>query len=121
MLKSYQCGRCREEVAPGAMWCPHCGYDMSNGGSVETRKRISLNWRSAFEHAPRRFMFGSLAAGVVVALYLLLSMASGTRGNEFGILAFTMALFVFSADLSVRGLLQIGPTMISALIFLSVR
>lgn len=119
--KQFRCGRCDEEVAPSAMWCPHCGFDMTSGGANEKKTRVDLQREPHFHTAGRRLLQGATAALIVLLVYLLLSLHSGTAGLVFGVIAFDLAMLTFAADLSVRSLLLSAPTMATSLVFLSVK
>lgn len=41
VITTILCSRCREEVAPGAPWCPHCGYDMTAHGAIELNQTLA--------------------------------------------------------------------------------
>lgn len=120
-FKQYTCARCQEEVAPGAVWCPHCGFDMSSDGSLERRRRLRGGWTSAFDHAARKLAWGVGGAALVFLSYLLISTQSGSKGLAFGGFCFVIAIWIFAADLSVRALLYTTPTMAATLAFLSIK
>lgn len=89
-------------------------------GSREHVWPLPLAWESALYGAGRRLAWGSLAALVVLVLYLALSLKSATTGDVFGIIAFLLAIFSLSVELTPRSFLQAAPTIIACLIFLSV-
>ena len=121
--KQFACTRCAEEVAPGAVWCPHCGYDMTITGPLVRRGTIPKAWHQSFEDAGQRFVWGCLAAVIALVVFLALSATSGFRGWVFGGIAFILALLFFAAELSLRALVCALPTMaiVATLALLSVK
>jgi hypothetical protein len=119
--RQYRCGRCEEEVAPAAMWCPHCGFDMTAGGATELKRRNVMHGESHLHRAGIRLLIGTAGALGVLLVYLLLSTHSATTGVVFGVIAFDVAMLSFAAELSVRGLLYSAPTMATTLLFLTIK
>jgi hypothetical protein len=62
------CPGCNDALAPDAVFCNHCGYDMRTGAKVEKRFRpIDLSWDSGLPFQWRLIAFaGAMGAALIV-------------------------------------------------------
>jgi hypothetical protein len=56
------CPRCNEEVATGAMWCAHCGYDLTMMGTDERAYSFNASLLAALPTIRNEVVFGLVAA-----------------------------------------------------------
>jgi len=116
--KHVACGRCQEEVAAGAVWCPHCGFDMGRGGTIEVRRRTRRQWHSVVEQVRQRLAWGVVGAAIVAIIYVCVSLVSPHYGIVFGFCCFIVAVWVIGCDLSPRAAISCLPTAAATFVLL---
>lgn len=87
------CSRCREQVARGAPWCPHCGYDMTVDPPVEVDEAIRPHWEWRGQLLLDALVTGLILAGVFGVVELILFATVPIAAIHVGWISLLLVLF----------------------------
>lgn len=94
VTRSISCSRCKQEVGPGAPWCPHCGRDLTEHSPLEVSRPIALERDHSVGAVGRALGVAALGSGLFVAIDVVLFATAPRVG--LWIWAFVMVAVLFA-------------------------
>lgn len=111
---TFSCPRCREEVAPGAMWCTHCGFDLTTSETVERRARFRGGDYLPIRELGPTFLEGAVLAIAFTIIDIVLEHTDFSASIVVALLTLIVALFLMAGEMSVASLARMMPLILAA-------
>ncbi len=96
VVRSTTCSRCKEEVGPGATWCPHCGRDFTEHSPVEALRPLQFDRDRRIGAVGHALGIGALAGLLFVTVDVTLFAAAFRAGLLVWIFTMLAVLFALS-------------------------
>lgn|GEM_PF-7068462 len=100
IVREVICPRCREQVAPGAPWCAHCGWDMVLHNQLEIQKRLEGESEPLLSVSLDALLVGGILASVFAVGEVVLFAASWKVGLGVWIAVLVIAFFALSEQIA---------------------